>query len=83
MKNNLIEGPVLVYPDFNKDFVLETGASKQGLGVVLSQTQDDGKCHPVSYASRALSPQERNYVITEFETFAVMCAMGHFCMAIT
>ena len=42
------------------------------------QFQDDGKCHPVSYASRTLSPQERNYAITELETLAVVWAMGHF-----
>ena len=78
LKKKLIEGPVLVYPDFTKDFVLETDASIQGLGAILSQVQEDGKCHPVSYASRALSPQERNYAITELETLAVVWAMGHF-----
>ena len=51
LKKKLVEGPVLVYPDFTKDFVLETDASIQGLGAILSQVQEDGKCHPVSYAS--------------------------------
>ena len=78
LKKKLVEGPVLVYPDFTKDFMLETDASIQGLGAVLSQVQEDNKCHPVSYASRALTPQERNYAITELETLAVVWAMGHF-----
>ena len=34
LKKKLIEGPVLVYPDFSKDFVLDTDASIQGLGAV-------------------------------------------------
>ena len=34
--------PVLVFPDFNKPFMLEMDASKEGLGVVLSQKQSDG-----------------------------------------
>ena len=72
LKKKLVEGPVLVYPDFTKDFVLETDASIQGLGAVLSQVQEDKKCHPVSYARRALTPQERNYAITELETLAVV-----------
>ena len=57
LKKKLIKGPVLAYPDFSKDYVLETDANKQGLGAILSQVHNDGKCHPVSYASRALSPK--------------------------
>ena len=41
LKKKLVEGPVLVYPDFTKDFVLETDASIQGLGAILSQVQED------------------------------------------
>ena len=74
----LVESPVLAYPDFNKDFVLEMDASICGLVAVLSQSQDDGYFHPISYASRALSVQERNYGITELETLAVVWAMSHF-----
>ena len=36
-------------------FILDTDVSNQGIGAVLSQTQDDGLEHVVSYASRALS----------------------------
>ena len=38
LKSKLVESPVLVYPDFQKDFTLETDASDQGLGAILSQT---------------------------------------------
>ena len=79
LKQRLTSAPVLAYPDFGADFVLETDASVQGLGAVLSQTQlSDGKLHPVAYASRALNPSERRYGITELETLAVVWAMSHF-----
>jgi len=78
LRQKLVESPVLAYPNFNKDFVLETDASICGLGAVLSQVQEDGCFHPISYASRALSVQERNYAITELETLAVVWAIGHF-----
>jgi len=49
---------LLAYPTAGKTFLLETDASKGGLGAVLSQTQSDGKDHPVAFASCVLSPQE-------------------------
>ena len=69
---------MLAYPSFETAFVLETDASLQGLGAVLSQIQEDAQLHPVAYASRALSPSERNYGITELETLAVVWAVSHF-----
>ena len=72
LKGKLTQAPVLYYPDFDKDFILETDASIHGLGSILSQVQSDGKMHPIAYASRALSPSEKNYSITELETLAVV-----------
>ena len=78
LKGKLTQALVLYYPDFNKDFILETDASIHGLSSILSQVQSDGKMHPIAYASRALSPTEKNYSITELETLAVVWAIGHF-----
>ena len=78
LKRKLIEAPVLSYPSFEKDFALETDASVQGLGAVLSQQQEDGRLHPVAYASRSLTPTEANYSITELETLAVVWAVTYF-----
>ena len=78
LKTKLTESPLLAYPDFCRSFTTETDASVKGLGAVLSQTQDDGQLHPVAYASRALSPQEKRYAITELETLAVVWAVNHF-----
>ena len=61
-----------------KDFTIETDASIKGLGAVLSQMQDDGRLHPITYASRALSRAEENYSITELETLAIVWATSHF-----
>ena len=47
--------PVLAFPNFTKSFVLHTNASIEGLGAVLEQEQEDGRLHPVAYASRSLS----------------------------
>ena len=78
LKQKLTTAPVLAYPDFGREFILETGASMQGIGAVLGQHQDDKKLHPVAYTSRALSTAEKHYGITELETLAVLWAISHF-----
>ena len=37
LKGKVQSMPILVFPDFDKPFLLETDASKEGLGTVLSQ----------------------------------------------
>ena len=77
LKQKLIQAPVLVYPDFEQKFILETDASLCGLGAVLSQMRESS-LHPVSYASRSLSKPEKNYSISELETLAVVWAIQHY-----
>ena len=60
-----------MFPDFNKPFLLETDASKEGLGVVLSQKQDDGHYHPVVFGSRTLMQSEQNYHSSKLEFLAL------------
>ncbi|CAG2217557.1 unnamed protein product [Mytilus edulis] len=59
LKEHLVTAPILSYAKFDEPFILETDASMQGLGAVLSQ-YIDGQLRVVAYASRALRPNERN-----------------------
>ena len=78
LKKKLCEAPILAYPAFDREITLETDASILGIGAILSQLQADGKPHPVAFASRALSPTEQNYAITDLETLGVVWAVSHF-----
>ena len=66
---------VLVFPDFDKLFLLETDASKEGLGVVLSQKQKDGCYHHVAFGSQSLMPSEQNYHSSKSEFLALKWSM--------
>ena len=65
LKKACLEAPVLAFADFNKPFLLETDASKLGLGAVISQKQTDGLYHLVAYASQSLAIHEHNYHSTK------------------
>jgi len=93
LKQLLCRAPVLAYPQFGPghQFLLETDASLEGLGAVLSQREEKGLIHTMAYASRALHKHERNYPITELETLGLVWAvqyfraylLGHHCVVLT
>lgn len=56
--DQLVNPPVLAYPDFNLPFVLHTDASERGLGAILYQYLDGG-LRVIAYGSRTLSPAEK------------------------
>ena len=66
LKEALTEAPVLAYADFTQPFLLETDASSQGLGAVLSQKKEDGHFHPVAYGSRSLATCHKNVHIMTY-----------------
>ena len=67
LKGKVQSAPVLVFPDFEKPFLLETDASKEGLGAVLSQKQNDEWYHPIAFGSHSLIPAEKNYHSSKLE----------------
>ena len=75
LKMKCLMAPVLAFADFKKLFLLETDASIEGLGAVLSQKQDDGRYHPVTYASRGLKGGELKYHSSKLEFLALKWAV--------
>ena len=74
LKQACMSVPILAFADYTKEFILETNASKEGLGAVLSQKQEDGWYHPVTYGSQALMVHEKNYHSIKLEFLALKWA---------
>lgn len=74
LKDRFVNAPILAFANFSLPFILEVDASHIGLGAVLSQEQE-GKVRPIAYASRSLSPPEKNYSSMKLEFLAMKWAM--------
>ena len=73
IKKEITSAPVLAYFDQSKTSIIQSDASKKGLGAVLLQ---DNK--PVIYASRALTETEQRYSNIERELLSVVFALERF-----
>ena len=78
LKSLLISAPILALPNWSRPFIVDTDASDQAIGAVLSQTNERGEEQVIAYASRCLSKSERNYCVTRRELLAVVTFLQHF-----
>ena len=78
LKEKLTSYPILRHPDMERKFILMTDASREGLGAVLAQLDDNSKEYVVAYASRSLRGAEASYPITDLECLGVIWAVQHF-----
>jgi len=72
LKKVLMKTPILHCPKQENKFILDTDASKYGIGAVLSQVDSAGVERVIYFASNKLSTAEQNYCATRRELLAVV-----------
>ena len=78
LKQACMNSPVLAFTDYTR-LLTQMDTSKEGLGAVLSQKQEDGWFNLVAYGSWALTTHEKNYHSTKLEFLVLKWAiMEHF-----
>ena len=77
LKQKLSSAPVLAFPEFGAPFIVETDASDEAVGGVLSQYKSDGNIHPVGYFSNTLDACKQKWSTHTKEAYAVVAATRH------
>jgi hypothetical protein len=78
IKKDLVDAPVLISPDYSKEFLIFSFASDDTLVVVLLQKNKDDLEQPISFFSRALRDVEIRYDIMEKQAYALVKALKAF-----
>jgi len=71
----LTQKPILYAPDHKRGFVIQTDASDKGIGIILTQRDEENKEHPILYLSRKFSDAERKYSTVERECAGIVYAV--------
>ena len=77
-KDMLTSSKVLAHFDPTLPIKLAADASTYGVGAVIAHVQLDGSKRPIAFASRTLSPSERNYAQIEKEALALVFGVKKF-----
>jgi ribonuclease HI len=78
VKRALTQAPVLISPNFTKDFYLFSFASEHTIAAVLLQKNSEGYEQPIAFFSKALRDAALNYNIMEKQAFALVKAIKDF-----
>ena len=75
----MVTAPIMVFPNWSKEFHVHVDASSIALGFVLAKPRGGDIDHPLAFANRNLSTAKINYTTTEREGLAMVYALQKFC----
>jgi hypothetical protein len=77
LKGALVAAPVLIRPDFEKQFCFDVDWSPKGVSAILSQ-REGKKERVVAYTSKGLTSAQKNFHPMEGECYALIWGIMHF-----
>jgi hypothetical protein len=75
----MVIAPILVFPNWSKEFHVHVDASSIALEAVLGQPEEGDIDNPLAFSSKKLSIAGINYTTTEREGLAMVYALQKFC----
>jgi hypothetical protein len=72
LKQKLVTVPILIIPDWKKEFHVHVDASFVSLGAILAQPGEGDIDHPIAFARRKFLIIIHNYTTTECEGLTIM-----------
>ena len=83
LKAILKNEPVLLAPNFAKEFKLTVDTCDTGAGSVLLQENSNGVDHPVCHFSKKFRKYQKNYTTVEKECLSLNLSLQHFEIYLT
>ena len=77
IRSMLTSSNLLLYPDFDKTFIVSTDSSDWGMGASLCQKADDGELRPVAFWAAPFKGSQLNYSVGDKEMAAIYFAVLH------
>lgn len=78
LKQWLVEALIMMVLDWSKNFHVFVDVSNFCIRVVMSQLDDNGRDHPIYFASSLLAATDENYSPTDREAFGIIYSCKKF-----
>ena len=75
----MVTVPILVFPDWSREFHVHVNVSSIALGAVLAQPREGEIDHPLAFSNIKLSTAEINYTTTEREGLSMVYMLQKLC----
>ena len=78
IKDSISSSPVLISPDYSKEFQIFSFSSEDTIVGVFLQKNKEGQEQPIAFMSRALQNSELKYTTMEKQAYALVKSLKHF-----